>query len=284
MRSGSTHSPKVTPLFWLGDQLVSWDHYDGLGSAIIGAITSGLSGFTLTHSDIGGYTSIKIPVPFLRCLIHYLNYSLYNLSMLSYIYPFIHPFFHAFIHAPSVHPSICPSLPPSTHSSIHLSIHLSIYPSIHPLTHPSIYLSPISSYIRSKHLFMRWCEFSAFNIIYRSHQGTCPDDNWQFYSDQDTMKHYFRMSRVHQAWKFYRNTLMTEAADHGWPVIRHMLLVFPNNPSVYKEDLRYQFMIGTEILVAPIHEEWSESVKVFLPEGSTWLHAWTNTSYQGMYI
>ena len=77
---------------------------------------------------------------------------------------------------------------------------------------------------------------------------------------------------------------MTEAADHGWPVIRHMLLVFPNNPSVYTEDLRYQFMIGTEILVTPIHEEWSESVKVFLPDGITWLHAWTNTSYQGMCV
>ena len=66
MRSGSTHSSRVTPLFWLGDQLVTWDHYDGLGSAIIGIITSGLSGFTLTHSDIGGYTAIKVPIPFLR--------------------------------------------------------------------------------------------------------------------------------------------------------------------------------------------------------------------------
>ena len=44
--------------------MVSWDHYDGLGSAIIGAVNSGLSGFTMTHSDIGGYTSLKEPIPF----------------------------------------------------------------------------------------------------------------------------------------------------------------------------------------------------------------------------
>ncbi len=69
MRSGSTHSPSVSSLFWLGDQLVTWDHYDGLGSAIIGAINSGLSGYTMTHSDIGGYTSIIIPV---------LRYVIYN--------------------------------------------------------------------------------------------------------------------------------------------------------------------------------------------------------------
>lgn len=61
MRSGSTFSQSVTPLFWLGDQLVTWDEYDGLASAVIGLLSSGLSGFTLTHSDIGGYTALKFP-------------------------------------------------------------------------------------------------------------------------------------------------------------------------------------------------------------------------------
>lgn len=66
MRSGSTFSPTVTPMFWLGDQLVSWDQFDGLGSAIVGLINSGMVGFSLTHSDIGGYTAIKVHnLPFL---------------------------------------------------------------------------------------------------------------------------------------------------------------------------------------------------------------------------
>ena len=59
MRSGSTFSTSVTPLFWLGDQMVTWDKYDGLASAIIGLLSSGIVGFTLTHSDIGGYTSLN---------------------------------------------------------------------------------------------------------------------------------------------------------------------------------------------------------------------------------
>ncbi len=58
MRSGNVHSPGVTPLFWLGDQLVTWDGYDGLATAIIGMLSQGLSGYSLTHSDIGGYTAI----------------------------------------------------------------------------------------------------------------------------------------------------------------------------------------------------------------------------------
>ena len=145
------------------------------------------------------------------------------------------------------------------------------------------YLSIILSYsyIRSKHLLMRWCEFAAFTVMYRSHQGTLPDGNWQFYSDEETMRHYFRMARVHRAWQFYRQTLIGEAADHGWPVMRHMMLVFPDNPSVFTEDLRYQFMIGSELMIAPVHEEWVESVGVFLPRNITWVNVWTNVTYEG---
>ncbi len=58
MRSGNVHSPRVTPLFWLGDQLVTWDTDDGLATAIIGMLSEGLSGYSMTHSDIGGYTAI----------------------------------------------------------------------------------------------------------------------------------------------------------------------------------------------------------------------------------
>lgn len=58
MRSGNVHSPGVTPLFWLGDQLVTWDADDGLATAIIGMLSQGLSGYSLTHSDIGGYTAV----------------------------------------------------------------------------------------------------------------------------------------------------------------------------------------------------------------------------------
>ena len=61
-RSGYTKSPGVTSLFWLGDQLTSWDGDDGIKTALKGLLSSGLSGYSLNHSDIGGYTAIKSPV------------------------------------------------------------------------------------------------------------------------------------------------------------------------------------------------------------------------------
>ena len=67
-RSGFHRSPRFARLFWLGDQLVSWSQADGIKSAVVGLISSGLSGFSLSHSDVGGYTStdlipggIKVP-------------------------------------------------------------------------------------------------------------------------------------------------------------------------------------------------------------------------------
>ena len=59
MRSGWLKSPQHTKLFWLGDQLVSWDHYDGIKTVVTGAISGGLGGHSLTHSDIGGYTMVS---------------------------------------------------------------------------------------------------------------------------------------------------------------------------------------------------------------------------------
>ena len=59
MRSGNYKSPNVSRLFWAGDQLVTWDVHDGLRSAIISILSGSLSGFTLAHTDIGGYTAIK---------------------------------------------------------------------------------------------------------------------------------------------------------------------------------------------------------------------------------
>lgn len=66
MRSGYTRSPRDATLFWLGDQLVTWDAHDGIKTAVIGLLSSGISGFSLNHSDTGGYTTITHPLRYHR--------------------------------------------------------------------------------------------------------------------------------------------------------------------------------------------------------------------------
>jgi alpha-glucosidase len=56
-RSGYSHSPKYLNLFWLGDQLISYDSFDGMNTLISAALSVGLSGQSFVHCDIGGYNS-----------------------------------------------------------------------------------------------------------------------------------------------------------------------------------------------------------------------------------
>ncbi|EDQ89657.1 uncharacterized protein MONBRDRAFT_32323 [Monosiga brevicollis MX1] len=65
-RSGFRQSPTYSTLFWMGDQLPTYDSCDGLQSMLIGRLNSGLSGFALSSSDIGGYTMVNVPVVKIR--------------------------------------------------------------------------------------------------------------------------------------------------------------------------------------------------------------------------
>lgn len=66
-RSGFTNSAKYATTFWVGDQLANFGMNDGFPSAICALVSSGMSGFTINHSDIGGYTAINLgPFKFLR--------------------------------------------------------------------------------------------------------------------------------------------------------------------------------------------------------------------------
>lgn len=57
-RSASQRGPGFSALYWMGDQTPTWDVHDGLQSTLVAMLSSGLSGFALTHSDVGGYTTL----------------------------------------------------------------------------------------------------------------------------------------------------------------------------------------------------------------------------------
>src|SRR5215207_37421 len=60
-RAAFTRSPRSARLFWMGDQTVNWSERDGMRSALTGMLSGGMSGFSLNHSDTGGYTTLVDP-------------------------------------------------------------------------------------------------------------------------------------------------------------------------------------------------------------------------------
>ncbi|GMI44910.1 hypothetical protein TrCOL_g2704 [Triparma columacea] len=61
-RSAWNKSPGNARVFWLGDQLVTFDDKDGLQTTVIAQQSGGLSGHSIAHSDIGGYTVADYPL------------------------------------------------------------------------------------------------------------------------------------------------------------------------------------------------------------------------------
>jgi alpha-glucosidase len=199
-RAGFSYSNKYSTAFWLGDQMVTFGTDDGLPSTIVGLMSSGVSGLSVNHSDVGGYTGIK-------------------------------------------------ALP-----------------------------AWISPYDRTKELTERWAEANAFTAIFRTHEGNIPGRFHQVYNDADSIKSFALMGRVHYALKEYIAFLSKEAAEKGYPIVRHPYLNFPLDRNTY--DLKYQFMLGEDMLVLPVVAKGDDKVKGYFPAG-TWKHVFTGETVEG---
>jgi alpha-glucosidase (family GH31 glycosyl hydrolase) len=136
--------------------------------------------------------------------------------------------------------------------------------------------SLLLKYHRSKELLLRWIELGAFTTVFRTHEGNIPEVNYQIYSDEETLRHFVRFAKIYVAWKPYRMELVKEASESGLPVVRHPFVHYPHDPEVLH--LNYQFMVGTELMVAPVLDPGEDTVKVYLPAG-TWTHLWTGKTY-----
>lgn len=61
-RSGGAGSNRYATAYWAGDQNPTFDEHDGLASSITALITSGISGMSINHTDVGGFTTLITPV------------------------------------------------------------------------------------------------------------------------------------------------------------------------------------------------------------------------------
>lgn len=196
MRSGGLRSKNKQVMSWAGDQTVDWTRSDGLASSIVSALSLAMSGMGLTHSDIGGYTTID-----------QLNIT------------------------------------------------------------------------RSKELFLRWAEYSAFTPVMRTHEGNQPEVNHQFYTDRETLQDFARLTQIYVAMSNYTREAVRENAVALVPVMRPLFLMYEEDPRSFKED--YEYMYGNELLVAPVLDPGLTEWPVYLPQGEVWVHLWTQEETEG---
>jgi len=130
----------------------------------------------------------------------------------------------------------------------------------------------------TRELYMRWTELGAFTPFMRTHEGADKEANWSWESDAETTAHFRKFALVHCALADELRTLGAEAQRSGAPILRHMMLEFPDDAMTHA--LSDQFMLGSDLLVAPVLEGGATTRAVYFPEGS-WFDVWTGESVEG---
>lgn len=132
---------------------------------------------------------------------------------------------------------------------------------------------------RSPELLLRWLEANAWTSFLRSHEGNQPEAQAQLYSSPELLAAFDRQARIYTAWRFLRRQLFAQASQQGAPVVRHLFLHFPEDDQAAQ--IHDQFMLGPDLLVAPVLEPGARSRKLYLPAGP-WVYLWSGKVY-GLY-
>jgi len=129
-----------------------------------------------------------------------------------------------------------------------------------------------------KELFFRWTQLGALLPVMRTHESSGCLNNWLFNNDRETLLHFKKYAALHVSLFPYIYTLAQQAADHGWPVVRHLMLQYPDDPGAIAE--QYEFMLGDRLLVAPVLQKHAREREVYFPPGQ-WVNFWTGKLFLG---
>jgi alpha-D-xyloside xylohydrolase len=141
-----------------------------------------------------------------------------------------------------------------------------------------------------KELIVRWFQYGVFCPLFRLHgvreplnglygaQSSGADNEvWSFgEGNYEIIRH---LLFLREKLKPYLRELNREAHEHGTPPMRPLYYDFPTDAAAV--NLADQFMLGPDLLVAPVTEQGAISREVYLPTGTTWVEAWNGQEFQG---
>jgi alpha-D-xyloside xylohydrolase len=114
----------------------------------------------------------------------------------------------------------------------------------------------------SEELYIRWAQWGLLSPLARFH-GTTPREPWH-YGDKavEVVRHY---ARLRYALVPYLLAAAHESTQSGLPILRPLALEFPHLPRV--DAIDDQYLLGSDLLVAPVFQAGARSRPVYFPEG-----------------
>ncbi len=131
----------------------------------------------------------------------------------------------------------------------------------------------------SPELFARWMQAAALLPLFRPHaeKGTIDKEPWKFGAEVEKISR----QAVELRYQFlpYLYTLFHEHERTGQPVLRPVWLEYSKDFRTYLIDDEY--LVGRDLLVAPIVKEGQTKRNVYFPIGDDWRDWWTGNIYKG---
>ena len=146
-----------------------------------------------------------------------------------------------------------------------------------------------------RELLVRWFQYGTFSPVMRLHGDRKPQKNlfkddgtpalftgadnevWSY--GEEAYEILEKYMHLREKMRPYMRDLMQEAHEKGAPVMRTMFYEFPQDDLCW--DLKDQYMLGADILVAPIVVEAAVEREVYLPKGENWVDMHSGKLYQG---
>jgi alpha-D-xyloside xylohydrolase len=150
-----------------------------------------------------------------------------------------------------------------------------------------------------RELVVRWFQFGVFTPLCRLHgfrqpaadragndqagapegadQTGAPNELWCFGTEAYRILRRWLHLREHL--RPYLMTAMRVAHTDGLPPMRPLFLNFPQDEPCW--DVADQFLLGDDLLVAPVVTEGARERQVYLPAGADWRDAWTGRPCPG---
>ena len=127
-------------------------------------------------------------------------------------------------------------------------------------------------------LLVRWYQVGCFSTLFRNHSamGTRRQEPWLFGKEKlDIIRKYVEL-RYELIPYFY--DLFHEHLSTGLPVMRPLVLEYEKDINTH--NMNDEFMIGSQLLAAPVVEQGATKRMVYLPEGE-WFDYWTKERIAG---
>ncbi len=130
----------------------------------------------------------------------------------------------------------------------------------------------------SPDLYKRWTQFGLLSSHSRYHGSTAYKVPWLYGDEAVDVAREFTELKLRL--KPYLKKMAVETHETGVPMMRAMVLEFPDDPTC--EDIDTQYMLGDDLLVAPVFRE--DGVACFyVPDdgtGQAWTNIITGTAYE----